>query len=137
MFADNSGANDSEKLTNVLSAANWLGSVNSSNYTLRRLGEQNGNRPRPLLVTVDAPLQRDLVIEHAKNLKNAGALYSRVYIKKDIHPVVRKEIGRLRKREKDEKEKPDNARVDIKYDGKNRVLLRDNVIIDRFSPKFF
>ena len=135
--ADDRGANDSEKLTNVLSAANCPGSVNSSNYTLRRLGEQNENRPRPLLVTVDAPLQRDLVIEHAKNLRNAGALYSRIYINKDIHPVVRKEIGRLRKREKDEKAKPENARIDIKYDSKNRVLLKENIIIDRFSPKYF
>ena len=63
--------------------------------------------------------------------------YSRVYIKKDTHPVVRKEIGRLRQKERDEKNKAENTNVEIKYDAKNRVLTRDGIIIDRFTPTFF
>ena len=68
---------------------------------------------------------------------NAGQLYSRVYIKKDIHPVVRKEIGRLRKKVRDENAKAENDGVNIVYDAKNRIVTRNGVIIDRFTPKFF
>ena len=112
--------------------------IDPSTFTLCRLGQPNQTRgPRPLHVTVDTPQQREAIITTAKELKNAGAAFSRVYIKKDTHPVVRKEIGRLRQREKDEKNKSENSGVDIKYDAKNRILTRDGVIIDRSTPKFF
>ena len=60
-----------------------------------------------------------------------------MYIKKDIHPVVRKEIGRLRKKAKDEKAKAENVGATIVFDAKNRTVTRNGVIIDRFTPKFF
>ena len=40
------------------------------------------------------------------------------------------------KKVKEEKQKPGNTGVDIKYDWKNRVITRDGVIIDRFRPSF-
>ena len=135
--ADNTGADDVEKLRNVLNAAGCPTTIDPSTFTLRRLGQANPTRPRPVHITVELPQQRDIVIEKAKNLKNAGESYSRIYIKKDIHPTVRKEIGRLKKREREEKNKAENAGVNISYDPKNRVLLRDGNIIDRFTPKFF
>lgn len=137
--ANDLGADDAEKLRNVLSAANCPETIDPSSYVLRRLGklEVNSTRSRPLHVTVETPAQREVIIEKARNLKNAGDIYSNVYIKKDIHPVVRKELGRLRKREKDEKNKPENAGTNIVYDYKKRVLLKDNIVIDRFSPMFF
>ena len=62
----------------------------------------------------------------------------RIYIlKKDIHPAIRKELGRLRKRAYDEKNKPDNSDATIVYDPKNRVVTRNGIVIDRFYPKFF
>ena len=103
---------------------------------LRRLGTSTDQK-RPLHVTLNTPQQRDTIIATSKELKDAGAAYSRVFINKDIHPVVRKEIGRLRKVAKDEKNKSGNANADITYDAKNRVVKRDDVIIDRFTPKFF
>ena len=83
------------------------------------------------------PQQRDTIIATSKELKDAGPAYSRVYINKDIHPVVRREIGRLKKLTKDEKNKSENVGVNITYDAKNRVVKREGVIIDRFTPKFF
>ena len=88
-------------------------------------------------VTLNTPQQRDTIIATSKELKNAGPTYSRVYINKDIHPVVRREVGRLKKLAKDENNKSENSGVNITYDAKNRVVKRDNVIIDRFTPKFF
>ena len=72
---------------------------------------------------------------HAKNLKEEAG-YSQIYIKKDIHPCVRKETERIMKKVKEEKQKPGNTGVDIKFDWKNRVIIRDGVIIDRFRPSF-
>ena len=135
--ADNTGANDIEKLRNVLTAANFPTTIDPSTFTLRRLGQPNPTRPRPILATVELPQQRVTIIETAKNLKNAGESFARIYIKKDIHPMVRKEIGRLRKRERDEKNMPKNTGVNLSYEGKNRVLLKYGIIIDRFTPKFF
>ena len=93
---DNTGANDVDKLSNVLTAAGCASTIDPSTFILRRLGQANETRSRPLHVIVESPQHRDSIIEKAKNLKNAGESFSRIYIKKDIHPVVRKEIGRLR-----------------------------------------
>ena len=43
----------------------------------------------------------------------------------------------LRKREKEENDKAENTGHTIKYDPKMRVLLRDNIVIDRFKPTFY
>ncbi|KAK4299838.1 hypothetical protein Pmani_027910 [Petrolisthes manimaculis] len=46
-------------------------------------------------------------------------------------------MARLRQREREEKEKPENAGVSIRYDWKDRVLYRDEEIIDKYSTNFF
>ena len=73
-------------------------------------------------------------MEHAKNLKGVSDC-ERIYIK-DTHPTVRFEQNRLRKIEKEEKEKPQNRGLKITYDHNNRVLLKEGRIIDRFCPSF-
>ena len=78
-----------------------------------------------------------MICSTANELKSAGEMFRSVYIKTDIHPAVRKELGRLRKRAYDEKDKPDNVGANIVYDHKNRVVTRNDVVIDRFYPKFF
>ena len=80
---------------------------------------------------------RDTVLQNTKALKDAGGTYRHVYVKKDIHPAVRKEWRRLKDAEKSEKEKPCNQGCDIRLDTNKRELLRDGVIIDRWSPSFF
>ena len=88
-------------------------------------------------VTVPTPQIRDSIIAASKELRNADEPYTRVYINKDTHPVVRKEIGRLKKRVKDENAKVENHGVEIVYDAKKRTVTRNGTIIDRFSPRFF
>ena len=100
---------------------------------MKRLGQQNERKMRPILIIVGDQYQRDSIIRAAKNLKDAGAQMSRVY----IYPAIRRETARLRKREREEREKAETAGVNIIYDWKNRVLTRDDVIIDRFTPRFF
>lgn len=101
------------------------------------MGQINPNRTRPILLVVESQERRNAILDKARNLKNEGPVFSRIYIKKDTHPAVRKELGRLRKREKEERDKPENQGVNIKYDNNERVLLRDGLIIDRYTPSFF
>ena len=70
-------------------------------------------------------------------MKEKREPFNKIYIKKDVHPAVRKENNRLRSREKEEKDKPENVGINFDYDWKNRALLRDGVEIDRYSPQFF
>ena len=104
---------------------------------MRRLGNAQEGKKRPILVKTPCREARDTVLQNTKALKDAGGTYRHVYVKKDIHPAVRKEWRRLKDAEKSEKEKPCNQGCDIRLDTNKRELLRDGVIIDRWSPSFF
>ena len=104
---------------------------------MRRLGQANERRKRPLLIKVESQPRRDAFLRVARNLNDAQGPLSSVYMTKDMHPAVRKEYARLRKREQEEREKSTNVGATISYDRRNRVLLRDGVIIDKYSPQFF
>ena len=91
----------------------------------------------PILLVVENQMRRNAILDKSKNLKDRQALFSYVYMKKDVHPAVRKELGRLRRRERDEKERPENQGVNIQYDHQRRVLLRDGMVIDRYAPSYF
>ena len=136
-IADGIGSNDPEKLKTVFNKAKCPSDIDPSGFTLRRLGQPNDQQKRFLHVICNSQQQRDKIIATAKELKSAGENFKNIYIKKDIHPAIRKELGRLRKRVYDEKEKPDNSDATIVYDHKNRVVTRNGVVIDRFYPKFF
>lgn len=135
--ADELGDTDDTKIQKVLEVAGYTGAPDRASWTVRRLGRPNERNKRPIHIMVDDQSQRDNILRLAKNLKDARLPFSAIYIKKDVHPAVRKETARLRKREREEKEKAENVGVNIKYDWKDRVLLRDGVIIDRFAPRFF
>lgn len=109
--------------------------VNLDMWIVKRLGQPDDRRKRPMHVKVESQDQRNKILQVAKNLKEKGE-FARVFIKKDIHPASRKELMRLRNREREEREKPDNQGVQIVYDWRNRVLVRDGVVIDRYFPNF-
>ena len=134
--ADELGNGDIEKISNIMEAAE-CGEEDRSRWSMKRLGQRDDRSKRLILITVNDQNQRDSILRKAKNLKNAQQPASTVYIKKDVHPAMRKETARLRKREREEKEKVENVDVNITYDWKNRVLTRDGVIIDRFMTHFF
>ena len=133
---DSLGKDDRSKIISILEGAGYDDHVNVSEWGVRRLGKGDG-RKRPILLEVEDNTRRDAILRRAKNLKGKGEPLGAVYIKKDIHPAVRKELQRMRKREKEEKEKPGNQGTNIYYDSAQRVLLRDGEIIDRYSPSFF
>ena len=72
---------------------------------------------------------------NAKNL-NDDSDYARIFIRRDTHPTLRYEANRIRIREREEKADPNNSNCVIRYDRKERVLLKNGRIIDRFCPSF-
>ena len=95
---------------------------------------------RPLLVKTANKQMRDSLLEEAKKLKDKEdgvplaqkVGYDSVYVKKDIHPSVRREWKRLRDLVDTEKVKPANQGCDIKLDPKTRTVTRNGVVIDRW-----
>ena len=128
---------DQSKVEQILQEAGYDEDVDLTNWEVKRLGQENDRRKRPILVVVDNQRQRNNILDKAKNLKEKREPFSSIYVKKDVHPAVRKELGRLRKRERDEKERPENQGVNIVYDKQQRVLLRDGLVIDRYAPSYF
>ena len=114
-------------------------SIGDEQLSVKRLSQlradANPERPRAILVQVASKSLRDSIVGCANTLKGKGP-YKKVYLKKDIHPAIRKEEGRIRKRVYDEKNNPQNTGKVILYDRNKRVMLCDNVIIDRFGPNF-
>ena len=94
-------------------------------------------RPRPLKVVLRTALDRRAILADTKKLKSAGPDLASVYVKKDIHPGVQREVRRLKNTVKTEREKAENTGRDIQYDWKNRCVTVDNMIVDSFQPSFF
>ena len=93
--------------------------------------------PRPILVKTNTASDAKCVVDGAKNLKNAGEKYKRVFVKKDQHPLVRKEWNRLREVLKREREAPINVGHEIKIDYKKKEIRRDDdLLIDSFQLPF-
>ena len=88
---DDNGEPDNDKIVKVLEAAKYSGTFDIREWEVKRLGQINQRRARPLLITVNDQRTRDSVIRCAKNLKEAGGSLKNVYIKKDVHPAIRKE----------------------------------------------
>lgn len=116
--ADEIGAVDSEKVKKVLQAASYPCSFDTTVWLFKCLGQPNDKKKRPLHVTVEDQERRNSILRVAKNLKNANGPLSTIYIRKDIDPASRKEMMRIRSRERKEKEKPENIGVNITYNRK-------------------
>ena len=104
----------------------------------QRLGRQEAGRSRPILVTVARREERDAVIGRAKQLKNdVREPFKKVFIKKDTHPAVRREWGRLWNVVRVEKARPENLHVDIRLDPRERKVYRGDVEIASWNASNF
>ena len=135
---DTLGETDNDRVLKIIDETKAFQNGSLGAIQSRRVGNtpsQPGKPPRALLVTLQNADQQRKLLENAKKLGSVDG-FKKIYIKKDKHPTVRFEQNRLRKKEKEEKAKPDNHGCDIRYDHKRRVLLKDDVVIDRFCPSF-
>lgn len=127
-------SSDNEKCDMILRK---IGISDVKPQDVTRLGKPQADKTRPILMSVTSRAERDKVLAETKSLKNAGQEYKIIYLKKDIHPAIRKEWKRIRDAERDEKQKPENQGSTIQLDFKSRELRRDGVVIDRWSPVYF
>ena len=104
-----------------------------------RLGkERPGEKARFLKVVLEEQSQRKDILAVAKNLKtDAIEEMKKIYIKKDVHPLISKEFYRLKTVEEQEKAKPENQGREVKYNADVRTITVDGIIIDSFRSQFF
>ena len=100
-------------------------------------GTNAQNRPRPIKITLRKANDRQRILTAAKNLERLQQPFSGMKIKKDTHPAIRREFGRLRETENKERAKPENQGKTVIYDYKQRAVLVDGQVVDSFQPLFF
>ena len=132
----NLGENDLERVQKVIEKTDAIPSEQLGELIIKRLGNEHPQeRARPIHVTLEDHDKQWKILKKAKDLKNTTG-FTDIYIKRDVHPTIRKELSRLRKREREERDDPVNSGATIVYDWKSRTLKRNGVIIDRFNPSF-
>lgn len=105
----------------------------------RRLDDSTslGTRRRPILFALAGKALRSTILDNAKRLKTSGDNYNKIYVKKDVHPSVRREWRRLREAETIQKARPENAGCTGRLDTREQKLYRDADVIDSWNPQFF
>ena len=132
--AENESEEDQEKVKNILRVTECQSLVINN---LQRLGKPMERQARVLLVRLSSKADRDKLLTSTSKLKQASGYLSKVYIKKDVHPLVRKELSRLKEIEKREKDKAENQGLSVVYNANRREVLVDGRVIDQFRPMFF
>ena len=107
--------------------------------SVQRLGKSTdkSTRPRPLKVTLQRAEDRKQILQSTKTLKEAGENYAHIFVKKDVHPGIRREVNRLKWEAKKEAEKPENAGKVVMYDWNDRTVKVDGLVTDKYQPHFF
>ena len=88
------------------------------------------------MVTLENTDVKDKILSEAKKLKSAGQLYKKIYIKRDVHPAVRREWKRLYDTLEVEKNKPENVGHSVTIDKRKRQIIRDGQVIDKWNVNF-
>ena len=125
---------EEEKLSRILHVMQ-RGNVQIKEF--QRLGKFYPGKNRVILAKLQSKQDRDHLLENSTKLKATGGCFSSIYVKKDVHPLVRKELERLRKVEKREKDKPENQGLNVHYNAANREVIVNGIVIDNFKPSFF
>ena len=123
---ENIYGDDNSKIAALFSK---IGVVIPHGFTLTRIGKQKDNYNRFIKIDVNNKDNRDSVMNNAKLLKNAIAPWDKVYIKKDLHPVLVQENNRLRQKKKKVQNLPENNNKEEKLE--NGELKVDDMIIDQ------
>jgi len=128
---------DHEKIQMVMTE---IGHQTADIAAIQRLGKQQPGptpRPRPIKVELKYANKRGDILRDTNKLKSAGEMMKKIYVRKDTHPGITREIKRLKDVEKREKERPENQGRNVKYDWKERCVMVDSTIVGRFQPTFF
>ena len=99
------------------------------NLEISRIGKEREGVSRMIKLVFANVKDRDAFVKNSSKLKGAPEIWSKIYIKKDQHPVYVAENNRLRKKMIDARKKPENKEKEIFIkDGKLQI---DGVTIDQ------
>ena len=101
---------------------------------ITRIGEKASRKIRPILACLDNRKVRDEIVTAARASTNTA--FNKIKIKKDLHPVVRREWKRLYEVKEKEEKKSENAEKVVAIDMKKRAVTCDGQIIDAWSSPF-
>ena len=104
---------------------------------VERLGkapDANSEYKRPIKLILDDPRARKGVLKEAEE---CHWNFHKYLSKKDVHPMVRKELNRLREVTKKEKDKVKNQGKAVRYDHTTRRVLVNEEVVDQFQTAFF
>ncbi len=125
-FLDNT--DDNAKVAEVLRSCG----VQDPEVSIRRQGQLQADRSRPLLLTFKQPEIRQTVLEKKQQLKQDRNTV-KIFVKEDTHPLIRKEWQRVNRVLKEAKDRAENADKEVVIkDGK--VLVNGNVIDEFRKP---
>ena len=117
-----------EKITAIF---NKIGSQFSEDFLINRLGKPSTNPAyhRVIKVGVGNKGTRDNILLKAKELKNAGDIWSKVYLKRDQHPIIIQENKRLWKKKKELEKLEENKDKLVKLE-KGKLSI-DGLVVDK------
>ena len=106
--------------------------------SFRRLGKPRvpPTLGRPLLLQLKRAEQRRNILVNSKNLKAADGILKRVFVKKDTHPSIQKEINRLEYVKRTETRKDCNQGKHVIFDRASRTVQVDGQVVDKFNAHF-
>lgn len=125
---------DADKIRLILDS---VGCTDTQPVSVIRLGNATTHqRIRPIKVVLESIETRNDIVSKSSTLADIAPL-SKVFLKRDTHPAVREEWRRLHTVFKEEQKRPENGGCNMTFDKKNREILRDGVIIDKWNPAPF
>ena len=124
---------DSEKVRLIMNSASPGLTERVTIEKTERLGKREG--ARPIKITVRDINERNEAISSSSNLKNIPVL-SKIFIKRDTHPAIRKEWKRMNDVLRAEQQKPENQGCNVEFNKREKIITRDGVVIDRWRPLF-
>lgn len=129
----NNAETDHDKVAKLIEIANGPADKVTS---CKRIGKSDDpSKVRPILVVMEDNSARNAVVTGAKNAATEPTC-ANIKVKKDVHPAVRREWGRLYGVYDREKNDPGNLGRNIVFDKQQRCIMRDDVKIDSWKPRF-
>lgn len=114
--------NDKEKIHQICKLMEYNLELNDiENLDVSRIGKYREGFHRMIKIVFANVNERDAFVKNSSKMKNAPAIWAKVDIKKDQHPVYAAENNRLRMKTTDLWKKPE-------YNGKE-ILIRDGKLM--------
>ena len=93
--------NDEDKVKALIDSIAGNEHFDVENWQISRIGQVREGSTRAMKVTTTSTEERDKVLPLSSKLKSQPEPWSKIYIKKDLHPVYSKENQRIRKKRYD------------------------------------